>query len=71
MKTNDETVATQSPTDDNNAPLPLKTLLTKVSTTANTAVCSMPLFVAHVCSFVVCFVCRGEGKNLKTMVGIV
>jgi hypothetical protein len=29
MKTNDKTVVTQSLTDDNNAPLPLKTLLTK------------------------------------------
>ena len=39
-------------------------------TTANTTVCRPLLFLARVRSFVVCFVCRGEGNNRKTMVSI-
>ena len=37
----------------------------------NTSVCHPPLFVALVHSFIICFVCRGEGNNSKTMVGFV
>ena len=75
MKTNDETASTRPLTDDNNVPPPSKIVdkggrraAAVTSTTANTTVCSLPLVVACVCSFVVCFVCRGEGNNRKTMV---
>ena len=72
MKTNDETASTRPLTDDNNVPPPSKIVdkggrraAAVTSTTTNTTVCSLPLFVARVCSFVVCFVCRGEGNIVK------